>query len=106
MRCERLGSLVLVLGLTLSGCGSSGGDDGFTDSDWDAFFEWCVEHKAGPNTDCGGVANAVQDRVNLLGRDEECFVRLTKRVVSMTGEAIAIHEDDLKDDFDSCKSSV
>ncbi len=78
---KRLGSLVLVLGLTLSGCGGGGGggDDGFTDADWDDLHDWCLEHRSLYDFDCGLGVDLVERFVNEESRTEECVVRVMKR---------------------------
>ena len=73
-----------------AGCGLIG-DDGFTVSDWDEFHQWCVEHRVRAHSDCGAIADWIDDYVNERGWDEDCFVRMTKRgLTAPTQNAIDI----------------
>ena len=104
MRCERLGSLVLVLGLTLSGCGLGdldqwGFGDAFTDEEWDEFYQWCEDHKVRPSSSCGGMADLIEISANEFGVNEDCVVRASKRSLTAQGEAA---EEDARSALENC----
>ena len=78
--------LLVVATLTV-GCG--GGDNVFTDADWDELHQWCLEHRARPYNDCGAVADGSEGLVNEGGWDKDCMVRTTKRgLAAPTQDAI------------------
>ncbi len=98
---KRLVVVLVCLAVALSGC--SRGDGGFTEADWDDFFDWCVEHRARPNSDCGGGANGIRTRVNDQGWDEACTIRINKRLVTLSEEALTNQQEDLEDEIQTCK---
>ena len=81
---KRLGSLTLALGLALFGCG---GDNVFTDADWDELHQWCLEHRTDSHKtavphDCGALTDLTEYLVNEEGWDKDCLVRESKRAQS------------------------
>ncbi len=58
-------------------------DDGFTNSDREEFYDWCVVSRGRITINCGGAANSVRHYVT-LGAVEDCVVRNWKRMVGAT----------------------
>ena len=65
---------ILIASLLLAGCSSDGE---FTQTEWDDFFEWCIELEK-TREPCGEVADRIDYWVD-RGYDEDCVVRIWKR---------------------------
>jgi len=90
---------VLAWAVVMAACGSdqpyritgqptpieSDRDDGFTDSDWEEFHDWCVVSRPRTAINCGGAANIIEHYIT-GGADEDCVVRNWKWMVGATTE--------------------